>query len=340
MRDNVTEKRTAVTENTSLVDLCRLLREEPSAEEDGRQPDAAPPDWHALAKLADRHYLTPLLYHHVYRHGLLPALPPDLLTLLTEIHRQSTLRNQRILEELDRLTALWNSAGVAPVLLKGAAALVVGLYLEPGLRVMNDVDLLAAPDEIEACRAVMAEAGYRPMDLLRMRPWHIHEMPLVHDGHNIRFELHRRPTKGGVLTAKAVRSAARRVQIAGGVALVPSVEHFALYNILHHQIQHKGLWSGQVWLYQLYDLYLITQGRAGTVDWAWLEARCSGGARRLAYHHAFHLLHRYFGQLPPGGRLAPLAGLQWRRRLWRSWQPTRKKLRDLSRSGAHWWRGR
>ena len=85
---------------------------------------------------------------------------------LHEAHRQSLVparerEDVRGGEQVGHVARSLNRRGIRPVLLKGAASLVVGTYPQTAGRFLSDLDLLVPPGAIEDCAAALEADGYR-----------------------------------------------------------------------------------------------------------------------------------------------------------------------------------
>ena len=104
--------------------------------------------------------------------SLLPLLSPR-ITGLTESREERDAANEAFREAWARNLSLVSAAGPAvaalgdagiPVLLLKGAALAFGDYASPGLRPMNDVDLLVPAAAAAGARRALESAGFRPSE--------------------------------------------------------------------------------------------------------------------------------------------------------------------------------
>ena len=150
---NVTARGTV----TSPV-LLRVLRVIPGAPE-ALRAELEGVDANALVYAASRHGLAGLLDHWLSAaQKTLPALASENLRRQVHATMAGGMRLRRL---LSRANEALRMKGVGPVLLKGYG-LGVRLYPAPLLRPSSDVDLLVAPDEMEAARAALLSLGLSP----------------------------------------------------------------------------------------------------------------------------------------------------------------------------------
>jgi hypothetical protein len=114
-------------------------------------------DWNDLAVRAIVLGLAPQLYRCLADWGLEP--PHRALAKLAATYQAQTIRNAAIFGQLAELLARCRESGLQPIALKGVhlAALV---YPEPGLRPMNDIDLLFEPHELPPAAELLKELAY------------------------------------------------------------------------------------------------------------------------------------------------------------------------------------
>lgn len=256
-------------------------------------------DWQRILRLADGHFVLPLLYHHLQQKGILASLPEDLQELLAEIHHLNTLRNTLILEEINRLAPLFNSEGIEPVFVKGSAALLMELYENRGLRVMNDVDFLVSREQRPICIKLMQSVGYSFMEGVRLPKDFHHDFPLIHDGHSIRFEIHDRLNRKPILDSTIIRRDSEAIDLPKGRVRVPAKTHFAIHNILHHQVFDHGFFEEKMPLYQIYDLYILRENHDAMLDWRAIGDLFTVHYLQDAYHSTLWFLQKLFHQMPP-----------------------------------------
>lgn len=259
------------------------------------------PDWQAIVEYADKHFVIPLLYYNLQQRGFLWYLPEELANLIREIYHLNVLRNDRIRKEIIRLIPLFNSADIEPIFLKGSAALLMNLYGDNGLRAMNDVDFLVSREQRTVCVKLMKSKGYREMEGVNISEDFYHEKPLVHEDHSIRFEIHDRlHSKIEALGSTDIIQRSHVCQLEGeGRVRVPDYNHFAVHNILHHQVFDDGYFQENVPLYQLCDLYMLREKYDQFLDWKRIGERFALHSLQDHYHQTFHEIKRCFNQSPP-----------------------------------------
>ncbi len=118
-------------------------------------------DWAGIFHLAGELFLSPWLHRVIKDASLDDIVPLDVLDALREIHVANTDRNQRLLEDLDRVTGTLGEADVSMTPLKGIAMLAEGVYDSPGDRMLSDIDILVDATDIPRLLEALAGARYQ-----------------------------------------------------------------------------------------------------------------------------------------------------------------------------------
>jgi hypothetical protein len=117
--------------------------------------------WEAARWAIQVHGIGPLLHHALVEKPSAEALHPRLRVYLAEQYQLSGERVALLLGELVELLHACRAAGIDVLPLKGAL-LAARYYAEPGLRPMNDLDLLARPQDEARLLELLAQLGYQP----------------------------------------------------------------------------------------------------------------------------------------------------------------------------------
>jgi Uncharacterised nucleotidyltransferase len=124
---------------------------------------AAAFDWAAFLDQACRHRVLPLIARNVVEHQL--YLPTDECVaiphgwLFATVYEGNFQRNTQLYGELGRVLEAVNATGVTYALRKGPL-LAEGIYGDRGLRVIADMDLLAAKEDAKAVADALRGLGY------------------------------------------------------------------------------------------------------------------------------------------------------------------------------------
>lgn len=275
----------------------------------------APPkdcDWTAVLTLANQSLVTP---------GLAAALKPQrdlapayVWTFLEEVQRRNRERNRRLWAQLADAVGALNDAGVEPVLLKGAALWASSPPRQPFDRLMSDIDLMVAPDEVEGAIGALRLAGF---DLAKR-----YDGPSVHVVAELGrpqdvgyLDLHQRaPGPPGMAESPELAARRRTVAVAGGRVQVPDAASQVLQLVLHDQFHDGDYWRGGFDLRHLMDLARLAP-LLTAADRLWLKQACGSSLVRAALEAELHAADRLIGGLAAGEH--PSARARWTYRRWR-----------------------
>lgn len=237
----------------TLEALCRLLR-------DGSAPDLDPAGWSRLIALSDSSLVTPALW---------PCVLPDteIRRYVAAVHIMTADRNRALCAQLVELGARFGVAGIAVLLLKGAATLPELLQDRAGDRLCSDLDVAVRPADLDRAREALRSLGY----------WRYGdgEADGRTDGTWVRpqdragIDLHLRIMPNDpLLPVDDVWRTAELVPAVGPTVLRPDATRRVAHLVLHEMIHHGGLRNGWINPRALLDLRRLAQ--AGP-DWNWLS---------------------------------------------------------------------
>jgi hypothetical protein len=138
-----------------ILYIRSLLSDDP-----GPPPDLPFEPWSAMLRLMNPHWIKPYLYWKISQ---LPAElrpPGEVVDILRSDFHTYRTRAFRIEHQLADISGKFRDAGIDFIALKGTG-LARSEYIEPGLRVGSDIDLLVHPDNVRATREMLERSGYR-----------------------------------------------------------------------------------------------------------------------------------------------------------------------------------
>jgi hypothetical protein len=300
---------------------------------------AADRDWLALYQLATAHLVAPVLYATLAMRDRLSQVPPDVRTALEGLYQLNDQRNRRLRAVLRDTVRLLNQAGIEPILLKGAIALLPEQYPLAFARVLGDLDLAVDADQVASAVAALQGAGYFPTPNIDRRLWsayeHHHWFPLFHPSGDGYVELHHdlfsdRRLKSA-LSLPLVQARAQARDWDGLQIRIPALEHRLLHNALHEQVVDQAFESDRRSQRQLLEFaQLRAWSGAESIDWPGLLRpldRVGIGEPVRAYLLAVQTL---FGQPLPTGVAPGPAARRAEARFWtRLEHPGRGRLLEL-----------
>ncbi|MFO1421381.1 MAG: nucleotidyltransferase family protein [Candidatus Competibacteraceae bacterium] len=321
----------------ALLDPAGVLSDQAAA-----QP---PPNWPALYRLATAHLVAPSLYATLAARAQLDRIPPDVREALAVLHQLNQQRNRRLRAVLRDTARLLNQAGIEPLLLKGAIALLPDQYPHAFARMLGDLDLGVAGTEAHRAAEVLRAAGFYCAPNINPANWSPgchHLVPLFHPSGDGYVEIHQELLIARVpkvaLSLPMMQASARTLDWDGLRLRIPSLEHRLLHNALHHQLQDQAFFSDRRSLRQLLEFaQLRALPDATALDWPALFRRLDAAGVGDAVRGYLLAAQRLFSQpLPEGVALTRAArwaeGRFWfwldHPRLSRLW-PYARRLRNL-----------
>ena len=202
-------------------------------------------DWPALMVMAGEHRLVPHLYARFGRGELDIAVPDAVREEWAVAARASAIEALVHRAELKCLVPLLESAGFAPVALKGAW-LAWHAYPQAGERPVRDIDLLLPGEQARKAQAFLLGEGYRLLpnegDRHAQDATPKHEAPLLAPS-GVLIELHRHawdpPGVQAVLSpALADAGIAERAVLEDGIAYPAPADMFA-HLVIHAAYSHR-----------------------------------------------------------------------------------------------------
>jgi hypothetical protein len=220
--------------------------------------------WELFVEAANKHLLCPALYGVLRHKNLLSFVPADLRDYLQILNHLNRERNRLLEEHAEQTALLLNEIGVEPVLLKGTANLLSGLYLDKSVRFISDMDILVPENRLADCMNRLRAAGYDYLFPSEDEYWktHHHGPPLLKKDCCFRIELHSRLLSRqprNLIDACEVLSDSIPLSIGISRVRIPSTSHRLIHNVAHAQLADRDFLLGNLQLRQLYDLILLAE---------------------------------------------------------------------------------
>jgi hypothetical protein len=228
------------------------------------------------------------------------AIPEDVAAYVQVLHDRNAIRNERLTVQLEEAVLALNSAGITPLLIKGAAMLAASSPSDRARRLMSDLDIIVRPDEIDAALRALAVIGYN--------------VDSESDGQHTKWYADlKRPLDVGMIdlhqqfpghaffkrTPSDFLSHLRPVRLGAADALVPSPELQVIMLVMHDQFQDYDYWTGSIDLRHLLDLRTLIAAPS-VVRWDDLMTMASDTLARNAVETQLLMLTTLFGiQWPP-----------------------------------------
>jgi len=217
-------------------------------------------DWERFVLIASTHYILPALYIQFQKADLLHLLPCDLVVYLKHISTQNKKRNSKLLEEVLELNNLLSSNNINPIFLKGSAHLCLNLYTNNAERMIGDIDLLVAPNEMIRTANILVNVGYKTLGEFNAENFDAikHYPRMCSKDKLMAVEIHKDVVQNRnhrQLNYETINSTKQKVN---GV-FIPSLENLVLHNAINTQMNDKHYLFGKINLRQQYDLNLLSK---------------------------------------------------------------------------------
>jgi len=273
-------------------------------------------DWPSVVGIASEHWMTVALYRELGEKGLLDALPPDLIEYFEFLQQANRSRNEAILRDAGEIAGLLNEIGVEPVLLKGACHLISGLYPDPAVRFLYDLDILVPDDRALECWQRLVAVGYRiaQQDLSPENLADDHWPELVREGHMAEVEVHRVAEWRPPLGSPGLYANQMSVRLSGGKARIPDPTCRLIFALAHAFVHHRVRFKAQAHLRDLYDATWLLRRHGAEIDWARVVDAFESAGEGEALRQGLGMWRRLFVRTPPFETDSSLgASLYWPR---------------------------
>lgn len=223
-------------------------------------------DWDAIVIEGSKHLVLPAIYCRLKSKQLTHLLPEELDTYLKEITALNKQRNNQIISQINTLSQLLISHKIEHVFLKGTALISGGYYDDNAERMLGDIDILVANDQLDLAFKVLQNNSYYPIEQTLGNDFfeHKHLPRLKTDNYICAVELHRKLFISYKNKALSSSNILLSKQFINTIA-IPSQEHLLLHNILNYQINDYGSLYNSISFRSAYDSLVVLQRNDSTI---------------------------------------------------------------------------
>ena len=218
-----------------------------------KQIQQTPIDWDKVVIIGSKQLMLPALYCRLKVKGLLELLPLELNVYLEEITDINKGRNKILLQEAHEISTIFNKEWIDHVFIKGMSLIAGDIYNDPAERMVGDMDLLVAENQIHTAFDLLTKHGYtdtvtsiittknhrhlsRQVSSKKFGAIELHSEILIHKHRQL-------VDKNQILYNK---------RIVNGIA-IPSIEDSIKISILTFQINDKARIYGHLSFKAIYD---------------------------------------------------------------------------------------
>lgn len=210
-------------------------------------------NWDHFVIMGSTHLMLPALYCRLKAKDLLTLIPEDLTIYLEEIAAINRGRNEVLLQEAHEISEVLNKAHIDHVFIKGIALIAGQVFKDPTERMIGDMDILVAQNQLQQAFDLLTKHGYTDtIDSVIESKYRRHLPRQVSPQKTGAVELHSEILKHEykhLLPHEQVLKNKRMVQ---GIA-IPSVEDCITITILARQINDRGHRYGYFNFKTIYD---------------------------------------------------------------------------------------
>ena len=219
---------------------------------------AADVDWDAIVVHGSRQLVIPTLYCRLKQRQLLHLLPEDLDLYLHDITSQNRKRNKAILKEVTMLSTLFKKHHIEHVFLKGAALLASGYYEDIAERMIGDIDILVATNQLDKAFELLQQHSFKPIPLTFGDKYfeHKHLPRMTTNKFIAAIELHRK-----LFMTYHIQELSNKNMLKKKVTMkrivIPCLQHLMQHNILNHEINDHGYRYNRINFRSVYDTLIL-----------------------------------------------------------------------------------
>ena len=217
-------------------------------------------NWESLVKRGSSHLILPALYNRLKKKELLNYIPSELKTFLLEISTINYNRNVSILDQAKRIGAILSSHNINHVFLKGTALLALDnndMLLE---RMVGDIDILVAKEDLSTAFNLIKQESYTPVKLTFGDTYfeHKHLPRLIPKKDIAAIEVHRKLLVNKNHELLDANDVLAEKATASGIN-IPSTNHLLKHAVYNHQLNDKGFFYNTFSLRSIYDVLVLLQ---------------------------------------------------------------------------------
>ncbi len=234
-------------------------------------------NWNSFTDMAIQNGVGPLIHKNFSSVNNFNLIPKGSLSRLKQTYYRSLSRNMILYEHFRNAVEAFSKEGISVIALKGIF-LAETIYKDIGLRQMSDIDLLVKKEDIEKCRKLLLDMGYKytelyksdfikELDLLKHLP------PLVLNG--VSIELHTKihlDTPDFSVNIDDYWERSQQLTLSNMPVQSLSIEDLIQHLCLHLN-EHFN--EGNPQLYSIVDISEVIKKYHSKINWDFLSESCN-----------------------------------------------------------------
>ena len=250
--------------NKSLLEIVQLIANilsfDSSYEELKKTVSTEQVDWDAVVSVGSQHLVLPAIYCRLKDKSLLEYLPNDLVNYLKELTDLNRDRNTILITEAQNISILFNKHNIEHVFLKGVALIGGKYFHDIAERMVGDIDILIAKNQIDEAYALLTKYGYSNSISFNYEVKNYRHYPRqISDNHLGAIELHEQVLNDGHRYLIDLESVFLNKKIVNNLP-IPNENDLILNTLYTHQINDKNYFLGNLKLKNAYDTLVLKLG--------------------------------------------------------------------------------
>ncbi|OBX25507.1 putative nucleotidyltransferase-like protein [Gelidibacter algens] len=210
-------------------------------------------NWDAVVTIASQHLMLPALYCQLRAKGLLSYIPKDLELYLEELTAINRNRNEVLITEAHAISELFHKSQIDHVFIKGLALIAGHTFKDRAERMIGDIDILVAPNQVQQAFTLLEVNGYtQTVAFNYIQKNYRHLSRQIHPKKMGAVELHHETLVHKYRLLIDTTSVLQKKQHIEGI-FVPSIEDAIRIAIFTSQINDKAHLFGYIKFKSVYD---------------------------------------------------------------------------------------
>ncbi|CAN5126123.1 hypothetical protein BH23BAC3_BH23BAC3_21870 [soil metagenome] len=266
------------TQNPMVEILLNCLHQDLSCYPSDQLLGLSSREWENLVDLSIQHRVVPLLYNRLANKDIRTKTGGyhQAVEKLQAYSRQVSKNNLLYYGQLRNLLNRLNQHGIPAIPLKGIY-LAEKIYMNPGMREMNDMDVLFRRKDLESVFHILSDMSYKPIKPIETGKMSYFTRNSVHLPRLIKedvagFEIHwniAKPGQNYSIDPEELWQRARPESIAGEEAMALAPEDLLLHLCFHTSYDHMFSFG----MRPFYDIAEVVKFNRESIDWDQLTER-------------------------------------------------------------------
>ncbi|MBA6153434.1 nucleotidyltransferase family protein [Gelidibacter maritimus] len=150
-------KRPVYTTTKFIADILSFTENQEAL---SRQMEETSIDWDQVVVIGSKHLMLPALYCRLKAKKLIALIPEDLSVYLKEISHINRGRNEVLLTEAREISEIFKKENIDHVFIKGIALIAGHSFKDPAERMLTDIDVLVAENQLQNAFDLLTKYGY------------------------------------------------------------------------------------------------------------------------------------------------------------------------------------